>query len=534
MTQNSMNGLVTIKEASIWASGFLNKNVTSSNISYLVQYGRINKYSNEKNTLVSLKELNEYYALNSKEQEFEFNNKIKDNINHTLTFKQFKESDTTKHVHRIHPYKGKFIPQLVEYFLDSHIDEFKKDIFFKKNDLILDPFCGSGTTLVQANELGLNAVGIDISEFNALISNSKLKKIDINDVKNHALAIRKKLKDLSDSNLVHFDNAISIELKNFNAKYFPAHEFKRKVVLKEIDDTVYGEEKLKEFNEIYYQLIKQYEITLKQKKEKTFLDKWFLLPIRNEIEFIKLEIGKIKNEPTKQILQIILSRTVRSSRATTHSDLATLKKPTFYPYYCKKHGKICRPVISLLSNFTRYYNDTIKRFEEFEKYRTNAFQQCVVGDSRDLDIFNEIFQILKNNNIKNKKFDGIFTSPPYVGVIDYHEQHAYSYELFNFKRKDELEIGPLYHGQTKQAIENYKNSMVKVLDNCKKYLKEDFNIFIVANDKFNIYPEIVKLAKMQIVQKFERPVLNRTERNRSLYTETIFHIKKERRKNVAW
>ena len=32
-----------------------------------------------------------------------------------------KEAETTKHVHRLHPYKGKFIPQLVEYFLDSRI-----------------------------------------------------------------------------------------------------------------------------------------------------------------------------------------------------------------------------------------------------------------------------------------------------------------------------------------------------------------------------------------------------------------------------
>ena len=37
------NELLSIKEASQWASEFLEKNVTTSNISYLIQYGRIKK-----------------------------------------------------------------------------------------------------------------------------------------------------------------------------------------------------------------------------------------------------------------------------------------------------------------------------------------------------------------------------------------------------------------------------------------------------------------------------------------------------------
>ncbi len=52
----------------------------------------------------------------------------------------------------------------------------KKEVFFKKGDIVLDPFCGSGTTIIQANELGIHAIGIDISVFNSLITEVKVGK----------------------------------------------------------------------------------------------------------------------------------------------------------------------------------------------------------------------------------------------------------------------------------------------------------------------------------------------------------------------
>ena len=55
------------------------------------------------------------------------------------------ENVRTKHVHRLHPYHGKFIPQLVEVLLDR---------YFTRGAHVLDPFAGSGTTLVQALDWG--------------------------------------------------------------------------------------------------------------------------------------------------------------------------------------------------------------------------------------------------------------------------------------------------------------------------------------------------------------------------------------------
>jgi len=129
--------------------------------------------------------------------------------------------------------------------------------------------------------------------------------------------------------------------------------------------------------------------------------------------------------------------------------------------------------------------------------------------------------------LKKQKLSGIFSSPPYVGLINYHEQHEYAYDLFGFQRNDELEIGPLFNGQGREAKESYINGIVDVLNNCKKFLVNDFNIFLVANDKHKLYPIIAEKAGMKVVQLFKRPVLNRTEKDKGAYSESIFLIKRK-------
>jgi len=524
-----MNQLLTINEATKWAAKFLNKQVSTSNISYLIQYGRIRKFGENSEVLIDVADLENYYKSNYHTKEDRWKRRLGNDLNWALSFSEYKESETTKHVHRLHPYKGKFIPQLVEYFLDSHTDNFKKETYFKKGDIILDPFCGSGTTLVQCNELGMHAIGIDISAFNSLISNIKIENHNLQDIVINLQNITKELEKFQiGKNNSKFEEELLYELKLFNTKFFPSPEYRRKIIQKEINEKEYAEDKEQKFLSIYYDLVEKYKIKIKQDKNNSFLDMWFLFPVREEIDFVFEELKKVNNKNIKKILAIILSRTVRSCRATTHADLATLKEPVTTTYYCKKHGKICKPIFSIIGWWQRYTIDTVNRLEEFNRLRTETFQICLTGDSRTIDIYEEI---KKRNSefaeiLLKQKIKGIFSSPPYVGLIDYHEQHAYAYEIFGFDRKDELEIGPLSNGQGKEARDAYVKGIAGSLRNCKKYIQKDYDIFLVANDKFNIYPDIAHLAEMKIVNQFKRPVLNRVEKDRSnAYAEIIFHLK---------
>ncbi len=527
---NDMPELLSIKEASQWATEYLNKNVTTSNIAYLIQYGRIRKIGNNGSTQVLKDDLVKYYKDQKKSRQEEWKEQLGEDLNWALSFEQYKEAETTKHVHRLHPYKGKFIPQLVEYFLDDHTDKFKKEVYFKPGDIVLDPFSGSGTTMVQACELGIHAVGVDVSAFNTMIGNCKVEKYNLADVQSEIIRISKALnKFIADSNAVEFEENLLQKLNVFNNKYFPVPEYKYKVKRKEIDEKTYGAEKEAEFLPIYNELVKKYKIKLRQEKEDTFLDKWYSQHIREEIEFVYNEIKKIENPKTKQIISLILSRTIRSCRATTHADLATLLEPVTTTYYCSKHGKICKPLFSIMKWWSTYSKDTVKRLGQFDKLRKNTFHTCLTGDSRNIDIIEQMNRVNPAfaELIEKQKIKGIFSSPPYVGLIDYHEQHAYAYDLFGFKRHDELEIGPLYKGRGREAKQSYIEGIIAVLNNTKKFLVDDYDIFLVANDKYNMYPTIAENAGMKIVNQYKRPVLNRTEKDKGAYAEIIFHLKEK-------
>jgi DNA modification methylase len=450
--------LITIRDA----ADLLGKSV--HNISYLINYKRINKYDEKGNIVkkiekgrpayVSKSELLDYWKKwnhNLKKRRESLN--VKDDL---LAFYHVSEKERTKHVHRLHPYLGKFIPQLVEHFVSKN---------FSSNEIILDPFMGSGTTLVVASEFGIRSIGVDISEFNRIIGNGKLMNYDLDKVESEIREIYNLAENFSDS--------------------------------------------------LTMSIIEKFEIPL----NKDYLDVWFAKRTLMELLFYGDLIRKFQYQ---DVLKLILTRSARSSRLVHHYDIATPNRPVTEPYTCRKHqDKICTPIDKAIGKLRVYSFDTIERLRQFSKLRKSTKYMILQGDSRHVDILKEMTKTWGKRELIN----GIFTSPPYVGQIDYHEQHRYAYELLDIDRNDEKEIGPKRNGKGRSSQARYQNDITEVFVNMSKYLTSKAKIFIVANDKFEIYPKIISDSNLEVTNIFERPVEARTEGDKAPYSEKVFQCR---------
>lgn len=357
------------------------------------------------------------------------------------------ERERTKHVHRLHPYLGKFIPQLAEIFLRK---------YFNPGQTVLDPFSGSGTTLVQANELGVNAIGYDISAFNVMLARAKTAHYDLKAVRREVLDILENVYQATQSDVYQ------PSLWGGNGKSQPA-----------VADNAY-------------------------------LQRWFAPQALRELITYRDLIG---NYADQDILKVILSRSARSARLTTHFDLDFPKAPQTEPYWCYKHSRTCVPTQDAYQFLKRYSLDTLQRIEEFAAQRTSATVSVYHGDSRFVDI---------------PPIDGVITSPPYVGLIDYHEQHRYAYELLGFEDRSEAEIGAANRGSSQKAKRDYQAAIAQVFQRASRSMSSGGYFIVVAGDRYELYDEIARWCEVKVDTVLNRHVNRRTGRRSNEFYESVF------------
>jgi len=340
----------------------------------------------------------------------------------------------TKHVHALHPYLGKYVPQLVETFLRR---------YFTAGDWVYDPFVGSGTTLVEANAFGANAIGCDISAFNCLLSRVKTTQYSVASLE---MALRVVLEEARQSG--------------------PA-------------DTGAASR---------------------------WLSEWFSPRALGELIAYQQAIERL-DDPAWDVARIILSRSARSARLTTHYDLDFPRAPTHGEYYCHKHKRTCRPVDEAAKFLSRYTADTIRRLRAFAAVQSSASVEVLHDDSRFVRLPSHVA--------------GVITSPPYPGLIDYHEQHRYAYELLGLTDRRADELGAAAKGNSRSATEEYADGMAGVLANAREHLVGDGPVVIVVNDSRSLYPSILDRAGLMLEERFTRHVNRRTGRRAGEFFESV-------------
>jgi DNA methylase len=333
------------------------------------------------------------------------------------------EHERTKHVHRLHPYHGKFIPQLVEVLLERYIPS---------GGHVLDPFAGSGTTLVQALESGRDATGVELAAFNCLLMRVKTARYDLD-------ALRGELHDV----------------------------------------------------------VERLDALRTTARPNAYMRRWYSTTAAKQLL-------AFRDDAASDVRRVILSRAARSARRAAHYDLEAPSEPMTGEYWCHKHRRMCRPVESANGFLRRYALDTLARIEQFDRLRSECGAHVLQGDSRTIEY--------------DTVFDGVITSPPYPGLIDYHEQHRYAYELLGLDDRGDLELG---RGSTKPALEAYSEGIAQALANAASALRPGAPILVVVNDRRDLYPEVLERAGLRLEERLRRHVNRRTGRRAGEYFEDV-------------
>ena len=108
----------------------------------------------------------------------------KTKIDHSWSFSDKTRKDTAYITHGYHRYPAKFIPQIVSRLLKKYT---------KEGDLVVDPFGGCGTTLVESKVMGRSSVGVDINPVAVLITKAKLTPIDPQKIEKAFVALKARL-----------------------------------------------------------------------------------------------------------------------------------------------------------------------------------------------------------------------------------------------------------------------------------------------------------------------------------------------------
>jgi site-specific DNA-methyltransferase (cytosine-N4-specific) len=286
-----------------------------------------------------------------------------------------RRQSTRYSAHGIHEYRGKFNPQIVRAIGNI--------LNVRPGQSVLDPFCGSGTTLLEAAHIGWNAVGVEINPLGVEISNAKIASVHIPprnlEENSHSLIARlsRKVKNIT------FDGPFSRE------------------TIKTVGGTKWAD--------ILPNL--------------AYLRAWFSDSVLVQISAILREIGEIPDPRARLIFRVILSDILRGVSLQDVADLRIRRT--------KKPAENAPAIPSFLKALSYQTNTILKARRFLGKVRTR--QAAVLGDTR------SCASLARSLN-ENQLFDAAITSPPYVVALPYIDTQRLSLAALGLIASDDLRL----------------------------------------------------------------------------------------------
>lgn len=238
---------------------------------------------------------------------------------------EFTDEDTQYLSHNIHRYSGKFIPQIAKSVIELFTDE---------EDIVLDPYLGSGTTALEAILSGRKSIGIDINPLAILISEVKTMVLPIEVLENFRTDL-----------IYSLEGVFSPQMTLFSIKYSP---------------TIQNPEESERFKAEWNQ-------------------KWYQDPVLKQLIIIYSVIENVEDKNLRKIAEVAFSDILRKSSN------ASSRFPNVM--YDKNHKEKPLPLKAFIDSF----NDVINKVIETSKQMANReiFNEILLCNNTNVPLKND-------------------------------------------------------------------------------------------------------------------------------------------------
>lgn len=322
---------------------------------------------------------------------------------------EFTDSNTQYLTHNIHRYSGKFIPQIAKKVIE---------LTTEPGDIILDSYMGSGTTLLEAQLSGRNAVGVDLNPLAVLIStvkNMRIRPEDIEEIESTLIPYVCELLNGGQISLTH-----------------------PQVLSRSLQD----------------QLAKN-----QWRMEDSWNRKWYQQDVLMQLVEIYSCIEQMISEQAQLIARVAFSDILRKS-----SNASSKYPNVMYDKNCKKKplpAKAYLDSIHYVLNCLKASSDVLSQY--------NTAINIIQGNNLNLPIDSE-------------SIDAIITHPPYIAAIPYAEYGCLSLNWLGYDSKalDSELTGGKRHSS--KVVENFANDYERYFIESFRVLKTGKYMFLMVGN----------------------------------------------------